>query len=415
MEKKSSHIVLAGAAPDTGNHGVSALSLSALKGLADRGLEAATILDNGGNKTFESEPNLSTQTMAFKPGKRIYQASNMHQVRLRQLFGLPSPLLEAIRNADALLDVSGGDSFTDIYGPARFEQVLMPKLMAVDVGTPLILLPQTYGPFLFKRSRQLARKVILASKLAYARDIDSYNNLKELLGDDFDAQKHRLGVDLAFGLPAITAKNKQYSVGLNVSGLLWNNPESAVKQFGLKCDYQEVLIGFCKALLESGVRNFLLVPHVRPSGGSECDLVAARALKAALPAYFSDRVSIETEANSPEALKGVIAQTEWFAGSRMHATIAALSSGIPACNLAYSMKARGVFDSCSQAEQVVDLRSHTTKEMIESLLKSYVNRATLKRQLIHMLPSVKRQWAFQLDSISAEIKSSNFVEEVLYA
>ncbi|MEX0297711.1 MAG: polysaccharide pyruvyl transferase family protein, partial [Kordiimonas sp.] len=334
MEKKRSHIILAGAAPDTGNHGVSALSLSALKGLADRGLEAATILDNGGNKTFESELPLATQTLAFKPGKRIYQASNMHQVRLRQLFGLPSPLLEAIRHADALLDVSGGDSFTDIYGPARFEQVLMPKLMAVDVGTPLILLPQTYGPFLFKRSRQLARKVILASKLVYARDIDSFNNLKDLLGDDFDAQKHRLGVDLAFGLPVIRVNPKQYSVGLNVSGLLWNNPEGAKKQFDLTCNYQAVLKGFCKALFEAGTQNILLVPHVRPSGGSECDLVAARALKAALPSYLSDRISIETDANSPEALKGIIAETEWFAGSRMHATIAALSSGIPSCNLA---------------------------------------------------------------------------------
>ena len=38
----------------------------------------------------------------------------------------------------------------------------------------------------------------------------------------------------------------------------------------------------------------------------------------------------------------------------MHATIAALSSGVPCATVAYSLKARGVFASCGMAHAVAD-------------------------------------------------------------
>ena len=416
MKKQLSHIVLAGAAPDTGNHGVTALALSALSALDKRGLKQATVLDNGGSMGLGEILSLRYRTLALKPGKRFYQKNNMHQVRLRQMFGLSSPVLSAIKEADAVLDVSGGDSFTDMYGPARFEQITLPKLIAIDAGTPLILLPQTYGPYQFRKTRETARYILKAAHLAYARDEDSYENLKQLLGSDFDPRKHKLGVDLAFGLPCV-GNNKSFEdapAGINVSGLLWHKPEAAAQQFGLKAGYRESLTKLACAILSATDKDLLLVPHVRPSGGSECDLVATRAFKRSLPAVYRNRVHIEENANSPEILKGTIAKTCWFTGARMHATIAALSTGVPVCNMAYSMKAKGVFASCNLEDQVFDLRSCSTGDMVEALFKSFKNRETTKARLLKCLPDAKQTWVKQMDSISQALKPQETNLEIAY-
>ena len=83
---------------------------------------------------------------------------------------------------------------------ARFKATIAPKKLALSIGRPLILLPQTYGPFEHPRTRQIAQKLVSNATLAFARDPDSFKNLKALLGRHFDPARHREGVDLAFGL-----------------------------------------------------------------------------------------------------------------------------------------------------------------------------------------------------------------------
>ncbi|MBO6504453.1 MAG: polysaccharide pyruvyl transferase family protein [Kordiimonadaceae bacterium] len=419
MKHNRTSIVLAGAAPDTGNHGVTALAQSLILGLADRGVDHVTVFDHGHdiNPVAGDTTSATLNTLAFKAGKRVYQGANMHQARLKQLMGLSSPALRAMLAADAVVDVSGGDSFTDLYGPARFDQITLPKLMALDAGVPLILLPQTFGPFQFKRSRRIARHILKGCKLAFARDMASLEYLRELLGSDFDEDRHRLGVDLAFGLPAKepNSRLKPETVGINVSGLLWNRSDAARSQFGLTCDYRDVLQRLVIAITQNTNAQIHLVPHVTPNGGSESDLTACRALKAQLPTETQQRVSIEEIANTPSKLKGVIEQTEWFTGARMHATIAALSTATPVSNMAYSRKAEGVFDCCGVGAQVHDLRQCTTEQMVERLVADYDYRHQQGALLRSQLPFVKRRWAYQMDAIAAAVKMASQSLEAAHA
>ena len=419
MKQKRTSIVLAGAAPDTGNHGVTALAQSLILGLAERGVDQVTIFDHGhGIKPIaDQQTSAELQTLAFKAGKRVYQGANMHQARLKQLMGLSSPALRAMQNANAVVDVSGGDSFTDLYGPARFDQITLPKLMALDAGVPLILLPQTFGPFQFKRSRRIARHILKGCTLAIARDIASLDYLRELLGADFDEQRHRLGVDLAFGLPsqASILPMKPNTIGINVSGLLWNRSAEAHSQFGLRCDYRAALLQLTRRILSDDTVRVHLVPHVTPSGGSESDLVASRALKEHLPRNLQSRISIEEKAQTPAELKGVIEQTVWFTGARMHATIAALSTATPVSNMAYSRKAAGVFDCCGAAANVHDLRKLDTRTLVDRLYRDFENRHQQAVLLKSQLPFVDRRWGYQMDTISAAIKMARHCEEALYA
>lgn len=419
MKQKHTSIVLAGAAPDTGNHGVTALAQSLILGLTERGIDHVTVFDHGHdiNPVAGDTISATLNTLAFKAGKRVYEGANMHRARLKQLIGLSSPALRAMTASDAVVDVSGGDSFTDLYGSARFDQITLPKLMALDAGVTLILLPQTFGPFQFKRSRRIARYILKSCEIAFARDMASLENLRELLGSDFDENRHRLGVDLAFGLPskAPITHLKAGTVGINVSGLLWNLHTEARAQFDLKCDYRDVLLQLAKTILKDANVAIHLIPHVTPSGGSESDLTASRAMKEQLPADLQARVSIEEIADTPSKLKGVIKQTEWFTGARMHATIAALSTATPVSNMAYSMKAEGVFDCCGAGMQVHDMRKCSTEQIVERLFADYQLRHQQGALLRSQLPFVKRRWAYQMDAVATAVKLTSQSAEALYA
>ena len=88
-------------------------------------------------------------------------------------------------------------------------------------------------------------------------------------------------------------------------------------------------------------------------------------------------------------LKWVISQLDWFCGTRMHSAIAALSSGVPASAIAYSLKTQGIFETCDQGDHVADPRDLDTIDVIEKLEQSYKNRDEARISLVHRLPDVK--------------------------
>jgi polysaccharide pyruvyl transferase WcaK-like protein len=411
------------AAPDTGNLGLSALLNATLAGLAKRLPAAAiTVFDNDWG-VRDAQLELLDRTLKYRLcgarySRRYWRPENLWTMRVcGWLGGLGNPGVRAIASARAALDVSGGDSFTDLYGMKRFWGVALPKLIALERGTPLVLLPQTYGPFANARTRAVAERIVRSAALAWARDARSFVTLRELLGDRFDPRRHRSGVDLAFGLerrpprqplpPALEAwlaAGDRPVIGLNVSGLLHNDPAGAAQQYGLRADYRAVIRGFLARVFEQTDARVVLVPHVLvPSGDVESDADACADVARSLPASRADRLVALPAAYNERETKGIIARLSWFCGTRMHATIAALSSGVPAAAIAYSIKTLGVFESCAQGEHVADPRALDTEAVIDQLFRSWQNRESAKRSLAVALPAVARQVDAQMDAIAAFI------------
>lgn len=415
-------VCLFGAAPDTGNQGVTALCQSAVLALHERGMGPITVFDHGRGSRPESwqlgEQSVAVIRQGAVNGRRLYRPENLRQAKFAQsLGGLGNPLLKTIRRSAAVLDVSGGDSFSDIYGPSRFETVTLPKNLALNEGRPLILLPQTYGPYESQSARREAASILKAAKLAYARDARSLTAMRQVLGDDFDPNRHRLGVDMAFGLPQtspsleklgsplksfLLATRETPLIGLNISGLLFNRADWAKETFRLKLDYREFAHDLLLRLVKETCANIVLLPHVhQPLDNFESDLAAALALMEEIPAHFRSRITIPATALDAAEAKWVIARCDWFAGSRMHATIGALSSGVPAAALAYSGKSQGVFETCGQGESVLDLReSHTGKALINRLLSLYAEHRLTARTLQPQALKVRERAARQMDEIT---------------
>jgi polysaccharide pyruvyl transferase WcaK-like protein len=421
MSLQEKRLCLFGASPETGNQGVNALCWSTIESIAGRAPVDFRVFSYGASASQSvvpgSSPAVSFHLEGISAGRRLWRANHLRRAEYSARVGWTrNTIVQEVRAADVVLDVSGGDSFTDLYGASRFNDIVGPKNLARTLGTRLVLLPQTYGPFASRRNRRIARDLIADSTLAYARDRDSYERLQAILGPSFDPDRHRLGVDVAFGLSArrpntlepglqsALAERSRPLIGLNISGLLANRPSEARQRFSLASDYGQMVKELVARLLETTDAHLILVPHVHaPIGHYESDLEACLTVLNTLPdrcrAEANERITVVREPYDATELKWIIGRTEWFCGSRMHSTIAALSSGVVACALAYSLKTRGVFASCGLADAAVDLRHLAAGDAIEQVLWTWRNRRSLSTTLATKLPQVAAQCQQQFDEI----------------
>jgi colanic acid/amylovoran biosynthesis protein len=420
-------IAFFGASPRTNNMGVNALFASTIAGLRNRISHVDfTVFDSALGDRRESfhvdsaEP-ISLRFLGYRTGRRVHRSENLFQMNLASRLGaLGSSLnsgVAAIRESVVTLDVSGGDSFTDMYPDDRIHMIAGCKELVLRLNRPLILLPQTYGPF--DESLDRASRIVRASTACFARDERSFENLKKMLGSHFDPDRHRCGVDMAFGLEPRTAEaelspgllswladDQTPVIGLNISGLIGNSPTVGREKYGFKGDYRQIISDFVRWVLSETESRVVLVPHVMTaSGQSESDAWACEWLKSQFAGEDAERILISPTSIDQSQVKWLISKFDWFSGTRMHATIAGLSSLVPTSTVAYSDKAIGVFESCGQGREVFDPRVLGTDEVVEGMKDSFRRRHDLKMSLGEHLPRVKEQAARQMDDLADIIQN----------
>jgi len=398
-----------GAAPDTGNLGVSALCYATLYNIIAQAPETqVTVFDHGRGREFQSidlggEATINFYRQGAVNSRRYYRSENLKLMKLAGLFGgLGNAGIETILQSDAVFDISGGDSFTDLYGARCFDTITLPKLIALQQKKPLILLPQTYGPFANNTNEQQASEIVKDAHSCWARDARSFEILRHLLGSSFDSSIHKCGVDVAFDLPGIKPSSiPQYmtdffsnttdKIGINISGLIYNDFENAKKQFGFRADYRLAVLNLVKRFLSETDCHVALVPHVvTPEGHYESDVDACRDVVTRLKdEKLQKRVVIVPAYGNPSEIKWVISQFDWFCGTRMHATIAALSSGVPASAISYSPKTLGVFETCGQGKHVIDPQILDEGDLVDCLWDSWKERKSSRLEYVKYLPGVQ--------------------------
>ncbi|HWH25854.1 MAG TPA: polysaccharide pyruvyl transferase family protein [Pseudolysinimonas sp.] len=228
---------------------------------------------------------------------------------------------EYFRTFDLIWDTRSGDSFADIYGLRRHTVMSLVHEFARQAGTPVVMAPQTFGPFTTTRGRLLARRNLRRSARVFSRDPASEASARRL-GRRVDATV----TDLVFGINQPVPADA-HDVVLNVSGLLWNS-NSHVDHRAYRSAVREVIEG----LLANG-RRVTLLPHVLDSGDHDNDVPTARELLA----EFDGRIDLVVPEELDDA-RALIASANVVIGARMHACLNALSTGVPAIAMAYSRK-----------------------------------------------------------------------------
>ena len=101
-------------------------------------------------------------------------------------------------------------------------------------------------------------------------------------------------------------------------------------------------------------------------------------------------------------IKQVISQLRYFIGARTHATIAALSCGIPTLSIAYSVKAKGINkDLLGKRPVVLPTPQLTAASLMAGLDYLISNEAQIKSHLAEKLPL----WRERIESAAREVKT----------
>lgn len=432
MDGPKRKICLLGACFDTGNLGVSALAESSIKIILDRWPDAEIILLGSGYIPQECHLSISgraicVRTLPIRFSKNIFLpyhilwfafygllARVLPRSRFKDTLVRRNPYFRMFFEADLVANITGGDSFSDIYGFRRFFLGFLCKWLVIFLGKKLILLPQTYGPFKGSLTKMMARYVINHASLVYSRDRESVEYVKNLLSNHVENGKVRFAPDVAFVLDSRKPENIDIGlletvrakdsvvIGLNVSGLLFNGGYTQDNMFGLKTDYQELIYKIIETLLDEEKITILLISHVFPPPGYEVesDPDACLEVYEELNGKYPGRILLTRGKYDHNEAKYIIGLCDFFIGSRMHACIAALSQGIPAIGLAYSKKFRGVFETVGAEHLVVDMRQAKIEEVLTTIGKAFEQREVTARHLEAVVLGVQQQVLSIFEDIS---------------
>lgn len=299
----------------------------------------------------------------------------------------------AVRKCDLVIDIGEGDSFADIYGFKRFGVQLLSKLIAMHAGKPLILAPQTIGPFKNPVWRTIAKIIMRRCERIYSRDHLSTQVLRDLgvAGNSDEA------IDLAFSLPFNKKEGGEDSpkrVGINVSGLLLAGGYNSSNQFGLSIDYEAFTRGIIEYFLKQDGVEVWLVPHVLSSGSIEDDTSASNYFRNIYP-----DVKIAPDFEDSTDAKSFISGLDFLCAGRMHACIAAFSSKVAVVPVAYSRKFAGLFGTLGY-DHVLDARELTTEQAVDFVSNAFVRREQLVSNIEKGLEIVEARLKLYRDFLS---------------
>ncbi len=297
-------------------------------------------------------------------------------------------LNKQLKKMDYVVDITGGDSFSDIYGKKWMLRSSLVKVFTLLHKKKLILAPQTYGPFESIFAKKVATFILNNAYSVMSRDEMSINEISELT-----KKKVNLSTDVAFLLPY----HKSYSqdnnhgkkrIGINVSQLLWSGGYTNDNQFGLKVNYQKYITSIIDNLIDQKRYDIYLIPHVvREDRGElidkiENDLVASKEILN----MYEGNIKVAPVFETPIEAKTFISNMDIFIGSRMHATIASFSTGVPTIPIAYSRKFEGLFSNLDY-NYVIDATELSTEDAIKNTL-IYINDISKLRESVEMSKAI---------------------------
>ena len=301
-------------------------------------------------------------------GVRLIKGS---RVSIKQMLTGRSPFLKELERCDIVFDIGEGDSFADIYGLKRFLFLIASKIAVLAKGKALVLSPQTIGPFDRWYARTIAAIVMRRCQQVFSRDGLSAAYLRKIGVVDNTDEVIDVAFRLPFAKPALRS-DQRIRIGINVSGLLFSGGYAGGNQFGLTLDYPDLIRRLLRSWAAMPGNEVWLIPHVIPDNiPNDDDRVAIDELIQEFPG-----VHRAPEFSSPSEAKSFIAGMDFVTGARMHACIAAFSSGVPVMPLAYSRKFNGLF-AALEYPWIADAKAMTTDQAYVAIIDGFERRAEL--------------------------------------
>jgi polysaccharide pyruvyl transferase WcaK-like protein len=324
-------------------------------------------------------PRLSLKWWAAQANKRLRARFEPQHWGIKSL----------TQNAIAALEV-GGDNYSLDYGrPENF--MALDKFLQAQ-GLPVVLWGASVGPF--DKDLEFAPRIFDHLRSLSAIFVRETASLEYLRSNGVSDNVH-LVADPAFVMKPVEPPISKFSfplhqgtIGINLSPLVARFRDSN-KSASALTKWLESCINLVKsaAALKHPI---LLIPHVGSADPDNDDFNFLESVCNAVANEVKVPVNVIPRGLSAAELKWIIARCEIFAGARTHATIAALSSGIPTLSIGYSLKARGlnqdIFGNLNYCIPVSELNSDNFTEKIHEMLNM---QESIRMHLNSCIPQLK--------------------------
>lgn len=263
----------------------------------------------------------------------------------RWLGKLPPMRVHAEIPGSAGIILLGGDNLSYDYGLLATLLFFSPLDAAVRAGIPSVVWPSSIGPFdQHPQWEKRFASILRRTDLVIVREPLTRSYL-EKLGIE---ENVRMAADPAFLLPAEPASLPEEieqvlqagAIGINLAPLMVRYTRYSKQRWIIKAT--EIVTGIC----EKFRLPVLLIPHVMMSPDifpHNDDYGFMSALRDRLPPEVRRKVWLyDARQEDCRQIKWVISRVRVLVSARFHATVAALSSGVPAISLGYGVKSRGL-------------------------------------------------------------------------
>lgn len=301
---------------------------------------------------------------------------------------------QIFKKCECVWDYTGGDSFSDIYGMKRFCLNTALKQMAIWSKTKFVMAPQTIGPFENCVAKKWAKHILRKSEVCFVRDSIS----KEYVKNNFRVTPY-VTTDVAFALPYEKASKKsdgKIRIGINPSGLLWEGTKNFCAQKHIVLDYKEYVKGVLDFLCKDEHYTVFLIPHVFVTDltvKEENDYKACDEMRKLFP-----ETEILCDFETPMEAKQIISSMDVFIGARMHATIAAFSTGVATIPVSYSRKFEGLYQDL-EYPYLIGATYMNTQDAIVKTIEWIKNRGQLSEKVKESACLVKERQQVLFDVI----------------
>ena len=300
------------------------------------------------------------------PAMRILTQAKKYIPSLNQTYSphLISSLARAhIDESDLVLAV-GGDNYSDDYSlpflPTTLDRYALSRekpvyLWGASVG-PFDRRPQYERYIAWHLSRFAGVLVRERLSLAYCTDSLQLRNVRLVADPAFQLAPVPLPVGIEENLPPL-----EEAILVNVSPLILRRLGGQSGRF-----LGALAEGLADVAGATGSR-LILLPHVMAYASSNRDSVALEALGSELDRLNQPWNFIRKPLNAAQ-IKQLISKSRALIAARTHATIAAMSQGVPVVSIGYSIKAVGINDAVfGHRDYVLDYR-HLNRDGVASAL-----------------------------------------------
>lgn len=319
---------------------------------------------------------------------------------------------QAFQDMDVLIVKGGGflhsyRRFSDIY---YLYYSLFNIMLAQRLGKKTIIMPNSFGPFLGRIERRIAKRVLGKCDLIYAREKISKDYLEKLLNKEI-----YLSADLGFYISPSKNELDLTKLGLSSSDKTvaitmrpYRFPEYPDAEARYK-NYIDEMYLVSKELIVRGYHP-VFVAHTLGPNIHEDDRMAIHEIleklkQAEVPtseySYLSD------PSMDCYAISKLYAQFDYIIGTRFHSVIFAMRSLVPAIAISYSgHKSIGIMTDMGLEDYVLEMGEIDSKLLLEKFEKLVAEKAQVKMKIQDYLLKANQQKEKMLDQVQQILESS---------